>query len=423
VGFARSGSLNGSSHPSRPPSPPRAGGTFRALAHRDFRLLWGGLVVSAVGTWMQIVAQALLVLDISHGSALALGAVSLAQAFAFFVFSLFGGAVADRVDKRRLLLITQSLCMVFAVLLGVLTATHAVRVWMVVALAFLQGTALSFDQPTRAALVPELVPKEELLNALSLQSIIFTGASAVGPALAGIALPSIGYAGNFFANGLSYLAVLGALWAIRAPHRSTPARTPSPQAIRESLDAVRKDAALPWILLVYGALLFFGPSAPLLLPVMSARILHLDPVHLGILFAASGAGAVAGGLGLASTGNPARKGRIVVFAALSWCVSLAAFAGARSFPASLASLLFVGACSAVVTATSITLMQTRVPPNMRGRVMSLNTLLIMGVRPLGDFLAASVIAGAGPVFAAAASAVVVALVAAAVLAHPAVRAA
>ena len=394
---------------------------FRALAHRDFRLLWGGLVVSAVGTWMQIVAQALLVLDISHGSAFALGEVSLAQALAFFVFSLFGGAVADRVDKRRLLLVTQSICMAFAALLGVLTATHVVQVWMVVVIAFLQGTALSFDQPTRAALVPELVPKEELLNALSLQSIIFTGASAVGPALAGIALASIGYAGNFFANAVSYLAVLGALAAIRAPHRPTPGRTPSPRAIRESLEAVRKDTALPWILLVYGALLFFGPSPPILLPVMSARVLHLDAVHLGILFAASGAGAVAGGLGLASAGDPAHKGRIVGLAALGWCVALASFAAAQSFAPSLVALLLVGACGAVVTATSITLMQTRVAPNMRGRVMSLNTLLIMGMRPLGDFLAASVIAEAGPALAAGASAVVVAVVAVAVLAQRAVQ--
>ena len=396
---------------------------FRALAHRDFRLLWGGLVVSAVGTWMQIVAQALLVLDISHGSAFALGEVSLAQALAFFVFSLFGGAVADRVDKRRLLLVTQSICMVFAALLGVLTATHVVQVWMVVVVAFLQGTALSFDQPTRAALIPELVPKEELLNALSLQSIIFTGASAVGPALAGITLASIGYAGNFFANAVSYLAVLAALAAIRASHRPTPGRTPSPRAIRESFDAVRKDAALPWILLAYGALLFFGPSPPLLLPVMSARVLHLDAVHLGILFAASGAGAVGGGLGLASAGDPSHKGRIAACAALAWCVALAAFAGARSFATSLVALLLVGACGALVTATSITLMQTRVPANMRGRVMSLNTLLIMGARPLGDFLAASVIAATGPAFAAAASAAVVAAVAIAVLAQPAVRAA
>jgi Na+/melibiose symporter-like transporter len=174
-----------------------AGGTggFGVLRHRDFRLLWCGLVVSAVGTWMQIVAQALLVLDLSHGSALALGCVSLAQAAAFLAFALFGGAVADRVDKRRLLIFTQTLSLVFAVLLGVLTALHLVTVWMVVVLAFCQGAALSFDQPARAALVPELVPKDELFNAVSLQSIVFTGASTVGPALAGLSLAAIGYAG------------------------------------------------------------------------------------------------------------------------------------------------------------------------------------------------------------------------------------
>src|SRR5580692_1628927 len=189
------------------PVPDRFGGPLAVLRHRDFRLLWLGLVGSAIGTWMQIVAQALLVLELSHGSALALGTVALAQALAFFAFSLFGGAVADRVDKRRLLLTTQTLCMAFATLLGVLTWLRVVEVWMVVVLAFFQGVALSFDQPTRGALVPALVPKDELLNAVSLQAIVFTGASAVGPALAGLSLHALGYAGIFFANAVSYLAV------------------------------------------------------------------------------------------------------------------------------------------------------------------------------------------------------------------------
>ena len=189
--------------PTRDPAAARGGGPFRVLRHRDFRLLWLGLVGSAIGTWMQIVAQALMVLELSHGSALALGAVSLAQALAFFAFSLFGGAVADHVDKRRLLLATQTICMTLAALLALLTWLHAVAVWMVVVMAFLQGTALSFDQPTRAALVPELVPKEELLNAVSLQSIVFTGASTLGPALAGLTMPVLGYAGIFLANAIS----------------------------------------------------------------------------------------------------------------------------------------------------------------------------------------------------------------------------
>ncbi len=370
---------------------------------------------------MQIVAQALLVLEISHGSALALGAVSLSQAVAFFAFSLFGGAVADRVDKRRLLLTTQSLCMTFAALLGVLTVLHVVTVWMVVVLAFFQGTALSFDQPTRAALVPELVPKDELLGALSLQSIVFTGSSTVGPALAGLAMAAIGYAGNFFANAVSYLAVLAALVAIRPRAAGGPTRTPNPRAIRDAFAAVRADTVLPSILTLYGALLFLGPSPSLLLPVMGTKVLRLDAVRLGVLFAASGGGTVLGGLGLASAGDPPRKARIVLAASVVWALALAGFSASRAFAPSLVSLLVLGVSQVGVSATTITLLQTRVPRSMAGRVMSLNTLLIMGVRPLGDFAAAAVIGRLGAPRTALASAVLVGLIALAVGARRAVR--
>jgi MFS family permease len=399
----------------------RGTGPFRVLRHRDFRLLWFGLVGSAIGTWMQIVAQALLVLEISHGSALALGAVSLSQSLAFLAFSLFGGALADRVDKRRLLLLTQTLCMAFAALLGVLTVLHLVTVWIVVLLAFFQGTALSFDQPARAALVPELVPQDELLNALSLQSIVFTGASTIGPALAGLSMAAIGYAGNFFANAVSYLAVLGALIAIRPRPAGGPARTANPRAIHDGLAAVRADAVLPWLLAVYGALLFLGPSPTLLLPVMATKVLHIDSVRLGILFAASGAGTVLGGLGLASVGNPRRKARIVLGAAVLWALALTGFAASRSFAPSLAALIVLGVSQVSVSATTITLLQTRVARSMSGRVMSLNTLLIMGVRPLGDFAAATVIGRIGAPCTAVASAVLVGAIALAVGARREVR--
>src|ERR1035438_8826853 len=159
--------------------------TFRALRHRDFRLLWVGLAVSAIGTWMQIVAQSLLVLKMTHGSAFALGTVSLAQALAFFLFALVGGSVADRLDKRQLLIFTQSGAAALAILLGFLTLFGVIRLWMVLVLAFLNGTLLSFDQPARGALVPVLVPKEDIGNAISLQAMLFNGASTLGPALAG----------------------------------------------------------------------------------------------------------------------------------------------------------------------------------------------------------------------------------------------
>jgi MFS family permease len=370
---------------------------------------------------MQIVAQALMVLELAHGSALALGAVSLAQALAFFVFSLFGGAVADRVDKRRLLLTTQTICMALAALLALLAWLHVVAVWMVVVLAFVQGTALSFDQPTRAALVPDLVPTEELLNAVSLQSIVFTGASTVGPALAGLAMPVVGYAGIFLANAASYLAVLGALIAIRPPTTGGQMRTPSPRAIADGLAAVRADAALPWLLAVYGALLFLGPSPALLLPVMGTRVLHLDAVRLGVLFAASGAGTVVGGLGLASSTNPSRKARILLTSAALWGLALFGFATSRSFAPALGALLLVGVFQVGVSATTITLLQTRVPRPMSGRVMSLNTLLVMGVRPLGDFVAAAAIGRIGAPFTATASAALVAALALAVATRPSAR--
>jgi MFS family permease len=190
---------------------------FRALRHRDFRLLWVGLAVSAIGTWMQIVAQSLLVLKITQGSALALGTVSLAQALAFFLFALVGGSVADRMDKRRLLLCTQSGSAALAILMGFLTLFGVIQLWMIVVIAFLNGTLLSFDQPTRGALVPLLVPKEDLGNAISLQSMIFNGASTLGPALAGVGVAKLGYAGNFFLNGGSFLGVLLALYSMRLP--------------------------------------------------------------------------------------------------------------------------------------------------------------------------------------------------------------
>jgi len=400
------------SSPAAEPLAPR-GGPFRVLRHRDFRILWLGLVGSAIGTWMQIVGQALLVLQLAHGSALALGAVSLAQALAFFVFALFGGAVADHVDKRRLLLLTQTLCMGFAALLGVLTLLHVVEVWMVVVLAFLQGAALSFDQPTRGALIPDLVPRDELLGAFALQSIVFTGSSAIGPALAGVCLPVIGFAGLFFANAVSYLAVLGALLVIHPPVASGPTRTPSPRAIADALAAVRADAALPWLLLVWGALLFLGPSPPLL----------LSPTLLGVLFAATGVGAVLGGLALASGRSPARKARLMLVSAALWAAAMCAFSASRSFVPALATMLLVGIFQVGVGSTMVTLLQTRVPRAMSGRVMSLNALLIMGVRPLGDFLASALIAGFGAPLTAAACAALVGVLAIAVATRRAVWAA
>ena len=368
--------------------------TFRALRHRDFRLLWVGLAISAVGTWMQIVAQSLLVLKITHGSAFALGTVSLAQALAFFLFALVGGSVADRLDKRRLLLCTQTGSAALAILLGFLTLFGVIQLWMILVLAFLNGTLLSFDQPARGALVPVLVPKEDLGNAISLQAMIFNGASTLGPALAGFGVATLGYAGNFFLNGASFLAVLIALYVMRVPGGPIHQQSTS-QAIRTALSTVRRDAVLPWILSGYAALLFLGPSSALILPVYAVKILHIGPERLGLLFSAAGVGTILGALFLASLGSNPRRGPVYLSGIFIWVVALTAFALSGQFWISMIALLIFGIGQTLAGTTTITLLQTRVPEHMRGRVMSLNTLLIMGIRPLGDFPAGALIAGIG----------------------------
>ncbi|GCE12092.1 MFS transporter [Tengunoibacter tsumagoiensis] len=387
--------------------------TFRALRHRNFLLLWVSLIVSSVGTWLQIVSQSLLVLQITHYSPVALGLVSLAQAASFFIFAFIGGSIADQSDKRRFLLITQTLSMLLAAILGVLTITGVIQVWMIIILAFLSGTVLSFDQPARSSLVPILVPKEDLMNAVSLQSIVFNGAAFVGPALAGVFLQLFTslegpfgfakgslfpYAGNFFLNALSFLGVLAVLYLLRLPadaEESMAKRGPLLASIKASLVTIKRDEALPWVLSGYGALLFFGPSNTLILPIFGAQILHINPVQLGLLFSAAGLGTIIGALTVASLGDFRSKGLLLLCSLFIWTASLLIFAVSHSFLLSLFSLFIFGISQNGVGATTITLLQTRVPPQMRGRVMSLNTLLIMGVRPLGDFPASGLIALVG----------------------------
>jgi MFS family permease len=383
--------------------------TFQALRHRNYRLLWISLIVSSIGTWVQIVAQSLVVLKITHGSALALGTVSLAQACSFFLFALVGGSIADRTDKRRFLLITQSLSMLLAFILGIITITGIVQVWMIVLLAFCSGTVLSFDQPTRSALVPILVPREDLMNAISLQAIVFNGSAFVGPALAGVMVavfttlghsfgftgPLTGYAGNFFLNGVSFFGVLIVLFILRIPHeaiaQSNDRRGPMLASIRASLRVVGQDSALPWVLSGYAALLFFGPSTSLILPIFATQLLHLQPFQLGLLFSASGLGVILGALLVASLGDFEYKGVLLLTSFLVWTGALIVFALSHFLWLSILALLVFGIGQNGVGATTITLMQTRVPPQMRGRAMSLNTLFIMGARPLGDFPASALI--------------------------------
>jgi MFS family permease len=347
------------------------------------------MLASALGTWMQIVAQSLLVLRLTGNSALALGTVSLAQASAFFLFAPLGGTFADRHDKRRLLFRTQSLLMISAFTLAALTATGAIRLWMVVALAFTSGVLLSFDQPARAALLPLLAPKEDLMNSISLQTLIFNAGSIAGPPLGGAVAAVAGLAGDFALNGLSYVAVIIALFLVpselTAPPERKQGRSRTWASVREMLAVIRKQPAVSAAVLVYAVLLFVAPSQALLVPLFVANVLHEGAERLGFLFAASGIGTVSGSLLVASIGEYRQKGPLLVSANAVWVVALAIFAMSRSFAPSFAMLLLMAAAQSVFSTLVITLMQGSVEAKMRGRIMSLNTLLMMGVRPLGDF--------------------------------------
>jgi len=233
------------------------------------------------------------------------------------------------------------------------------------------------------------------MSAISLQSIIFSGAATFGPALAGFALTWVGYSGNFFLNAASYLAVIVTLLRVQTPFAIETRKAPFRSTVSTAVAAVRRDSILSRVLSGYGAMLFLGPSPAVMLPIFAVQVLQITPQRMGLLFACVGAGTIAGGVLAASLGDFARKGALFLSGMIVWSAALALFAASKVMWLSMLALFLVGASQNVATSSAITLMQTRVAVEMRGRIMSLNTLLIMGVRPLGDFPAGALIAAVG----------------------------
>ncbi len=359
--------------------------TFKALHYRNFALLWGGLLLSNTGAWMQVIAQSLLVLQLTQNSGVALGIIAFAQASPFLVFSLIGGGVADRVDKRRLLLATQSLQIVFAFALGILTITGLIQFWHIIVLSALIGVTLSFDQPTRFALIPSLVPRKDLSNAISLNTIVFNGTAVVGPALGGALVMVIGSAGIFFVNGLSYVAVLIALLLMRFSPIVSSTSTSLFRAIRGGLTYIFHDRLLATLLVNYGSLMFFASIYTILLALFAVTELGTTPAALGVLYTAIGVGTIVGSLGVASLGDFRHKGKLLMVSSILMSLSVIAFSFLHLYWLSFGLLVVVGAMQAVSSALSITLLQINATRNMIGLVMSINTLVIMGIRPLGGF--------------------------------------
>ena len=360
---------------------------FRALRHRNYRLFFAGQLVSLIGTWMQSVAQAWLVYRLT-GSAVLLGTVGFASQIPVFLLSPVGGVLADRHERRRILLLTQSASMILAFVLAYLTLTERIQVWHVLTLAALLGVANGFDIPTRQAFVVELVGRQDLVNAIALNSSIFNGARIVGPAVAGVLVAVVGEGWCFFANAVSYVAVLASLVAIRIAAREPPPRGTSPFAqILEGWRYVARTGPIRSLLLLLGLVSLTGMPYATLMPVVAEDVLGAGARGLGFLMGAAGTGALIGALVLARRTSLRGLGTWVASAALAFGIALIAFSLSRQFWLSVVLLLPVGFAMLLQMSSSNTLIQSMVPDELRGRVMSAYSMMFMGMAPLGALLA------------------------------------
>jgi MFS family permease len=360
--------------------------TFRSLRHRNFRLFWFGQMISLIGTWTQSVAQGWMVLRLSNSPFL-LGVVSAFAGLPVLFFSLPAGVLADRVKKRKFLIFTQIGAMVLAFILSFLAFSGLVKVWHVMLLALGLGLVNAFDAPTRQAFVKEMVGKEDLLNAIALNSFMFNSARILGPALAGILISLVGEAGCFFINGLSFIAVIAGLSLMRMKDVVFQSKNSSFLAsFKEGISYIMKNKRALSLILMVSTMSIFGFSYAVLMPVFARNILKTGAAGLGFLMSAVGIGAISAGLGLASRKTEEKlkymQAGIVVF-----FFSLFLFSFSKSFFFSLIFLVGTGWGMISLVATCNTLLQEIIPDELRGRVMSFYTMMFMGTMPIGSFLA------------------------------------
>ncbi len=393
--------------------------TFSALQHRNFRLFWTGQLVSLVGTWMQTTGQAWLVLQLTH-SAWWLGLVGALQFLPVMLFSLFGGVIADRLPKRRLLLFTQSFATVQAVILWFLVFTGTVQLWHILVLALMLGATNALDMPTRQAFVVEMVGREDLPNAVALNSSLFNMARILGPGLGGLLIAWLGVTPLFLLNAISFIPVLIGLVLIDTSKLHSHAKPviagvatqkqSTMQSLREGLAYIAKTPSVLLIIVVIGTVSLFGINFNVVLPLFATDVLHAGPVGFGLISSAIGFGALVSALWLA-WGNKKPNIQHMLVGAIIFCVLEAAFALSQLYVLSLVLIAAVGFAQITFSATANTTLQTVTPDHLRGRVMSVYMLVFAGSLPLGNLFTGglahfygapiSLLAGAGLSFIAA----------------------
>jgi MFS family permease len=361
--------------------------TFAALKHYNYRLWFFGQLVSLMGTWMQSTAQGYLIYQLT-GSPAYLGLVGFIGGMPALLFTLFGGVIADRISRRKMMVITQISMLILAFILAVLAFTGVVRPWHILILAFLLGVANAFDAPARNAFVTELVSREDMTNAIALNSTMFNLATVVGPSVAGLTYAAFGPAWCFTLNGISFIAIIVALLFMRIKPIIQPDYRPSIMAyLKEGLQYVFSHRLILSLIGSIGLVSFFGIGMLTLLPAWATDILHGDVTTNGLLVSARGLGSMLGALMLAYLGNRKFRGKLWTVGAFIMPVMLFIFAWIRWLPLSLVALVGIGWSFMMISNNSNAILQSQVPDNLRGRLMSVFTLVFFGSMPLGSLFA------------------------------------
>ena len=363
---------------------------FKAFEYREFRLLWFGACTSSVGTWMQSVAQNWLVLELSRSPFL-LGLDAFLGQIPIFLFSMIGGVIADRADRRMLLIGSQLVQMSCAFLLAILFAVGTVQVWNILCLSFVVGLAQAFGGPAYQALIPTLVPAKDLPNAIALNSIQFNLARVIGPMLGGIALTSVGAAWCFTFNGISFVAVIASLLLLQIrPLRAKPGASIL-MSMKEGLQFIRKQEAMGPLIVLAFTMTFLGVPLLVFLPVVVKDVFQMGPEIFTLLLCLSGAGAVAGALTVAAFGHIDNKGQTALIAIVALGALICGFALSTSLVLSCILLFLAGGALIAVFAMISSLVQLIAPDEMRGRVMSVYNVAFRGGMPIGSLLSGALI--------------------------------
>ncbi len=369
---------------------PRMQGTFAALKHHNYQLWFYGQMVSLMGTWMQSTAQGYLIYQLT-GSPVYLGLVGFAAGVPTWLFTLFGGVVADRISRRNLMVITQSAMLILAFILAALAFTNVVQPWHILILAFLLGVANAFDAPARASFVLELVPREDMTNAIALNSTMFNIATVVGPSVAGLTYAAFGPAWCFTLNGISFIAVIVALLLMHIKVVVHPVRrSGAMKEIVEGLQYVYSNRIVLSLIATVGLVSMFGFGLMNLLPAWATDVLHGNEVTNGLLVSARGFGALISALMLASMTAHKIRGKLWMVGYMILPVSLFFFAWIRWLPLSLALLVVIGWGMMMLTNNSNALIQSDVPDNLRGRVMGVYAMVLNGFIPIGALVSGGV---------------------------------